>query len=102
MVIEAADGASPSLTATTLLKVTLLDINDNPPVFIPTSYTLNINENISVGSSVTTVMASDADSSTHGNNVINYSLSSAKPFKIDSSTGKIVTNSGLDRETKSR
>ncbi|KAJ8301925.1 hypothetical protein KUTeg_020912 [Tegillarca granosa] len=101
IVIQAADGASPSLSATTLLKVTLLDINDNPPVFIPIAYTLSVFENIRVGSTVTTVTASDADSSSHGNNAIHYSLQSSKQFKIDPSTGIITTSSILDRETTS-
>ncbi|XP_041054608.1 protocadherin Fat 4 [Carcharodon carcharias] len=39
----------------------VLDINDNPPVFNPDSYSINIMENVPIGTSVLTLNVTDAD-----------------------------------------
>ncbi|XP_072433372.1 protocadherin Fat 4-like isoform X3 [Chiloscyllium punctatum] len=39
----------------------VLDINDNPPVFHPDSYSINIMENVPIGTSILTLNITDAD-----------------------------------------
>ncbi|XP_067842781.1 protocadherin Fat 4-like [Heptranchias perlo] len=39
----------------------VLDINDNPPVFDPDSYSINIMENVPIGTSILTLNVTDAD-----------------------------------------
>ncbi|XP_060682957.1 protocadherin Fat 4 [Hemiscyllium ocellatum] len=39
----------------------VLDINDNPPVFHPTSYSINIMENVPIGTSILTLNITDGD-----------------------------------------
>ena len=47
--------------ATTAVHLTILDINDNQPVFDPNYYAENISEDESIGHTVLTVSATDAD-----------------------------------------
>ena len=81
--------------ATTFLNVTVLDQNDSPQ-FVSTSYSVNIGENLPVGTTVIRVFATDEDSS----DTLTYSLSGANSdhFNIGSSTGVITTAQELDRE----
>ena len=81
--------------ATTFLNVTVLDQNDSPQ-FVSTPYSVNIGENLPVGTTVIRVFATDEDSS----DTLTYSLSGANSdhFNIGSSTGVITTAQELDRE----
>ncbi|XP_074651638.1 protein dachsous-like [Tubulanus polymorphus] len=55
-----------NLYTTAMVKISVLDKNDNRPVFYPTSYSVNLNENGVVGAEVALVSASDADSGDFG------------------------------------
>lgn len=49
----ATDGGG--LNSSRLVKITVIDINDNPPEFTQTAYSVNINENVPLGDSVVQV-----------------------------------------------
>ncbi|ESO89853.1 hypothetical protein LOTGIDRAFT_124131, partial [Lottia gigantea] len=98
LVVQAVDGGVPALTSSCLVRIAVNDINDKTPVFVPADFTVNIAENVSVGTSVTTVNANDADSAANNNNVINYSVTNSF-FLIGSTSGQISTKATLDRET---
>ena len=93
LTIRASD--SNGGVATTSLNVTVVDQNDSPQ-FLSTSYTVNIGENLPVGTTVIKVVASDQDPS----DSLTYSLSGTNNnhFSIGSSTGVISTAQELDRE----
>ncbi|XP_019645840.1 PREDICTED: protocadherin Fat 4-like [Branchiostoma belcheri] len=100
LTIQAQDGASPFYTATTVVYIRIVDINDNAPAFAQASYQANIDENVAVGTSVITVLATDVDNGTNGE--VNYYITDATvPFTVDNTTGVISTSGGLDRETVS-
>lgn len=101
VVIEAKDNGTNSLSSRCLVKVIINDLNDNSPTFQPDDFAINIFENITVGTSITSMYAVDADSSVSNNNVFTY-LTDSDTFAIDSSTGIITTTSTLDREIISR
>ena len=62
LVITASDQGSPQMTATAELLVDVIDVNDNQPVFSEMEeYVVMVPENLSVGSVVVQVSASDAD-----------------------------------------
>ena len=61
-VVQAQDTGRPSLSSTVTVYFTVLDLNDNAPLFNPMSYSDELYENITVGSSVLTVSATDQDS----------------------------------------
>lgn len=61
LVLTAVDGGEPNLSGTAQIHVTVLDANDNAPVFTKTVYKATIPENAPKGTVITTVSASDAD-----------------------------------------
>ena len=98
----AFDGGNPSLSQNVPVNITILDADDNPPIFSTSLYTSIVLENITVGTDLLNVSAKDIDMGENG--IVRYQIhsDSAVPFSINSETGSInVTNPGLDRETNS-
>lgn len=60
--VQATDQGSPSLTSTSTIYVSVVDVNDNAPIFQPTRYSVEVSESVAVGSYLTTVYATDGDS----------------------------------------
>ena len=86
---------------TAVYEITVLDENDNMPIFEKTSYDGSVPENL-VDGEIAIVTASDADVS---NNSITYSFENNSTlysmFAIDKTTGLITTTQLLDREEQS-
>uniref|UniRef100_A0A1A9W0E8 Cadherin domain-containing protein n=1 Tax=Glossina brevipalpis TaxID=37001 RepID=A0A1A9W0E8_9MUSC len=100
LVVQAQDNGQPSLSTTLTVYCNVLDLNDNPPVFDAMSYSMEIYENVSIGTPVVTVTAADIDSGDNGR--IEYTITSGddnNDFEIFSN-GTIRTRHLLDRETK--
>ena len=82
---------------TVLVKVE--DINDHAPEFDQPEYTVKIDENISVGTSVLRVVATDGDSG--NNSKISYFLFDRdNHFQIDRNYGIIYSNAEIDYESR--
>ncbi|XP_066284596.1 protocadherin Fat 4-like [Branchiostoma lanceolatum] len=64
-VVVASDGGTPTLTGTTTVRVNVTDLNDNPPVFNPDFYSLEIPYDSTSTDALTTVTATDADITTN-------------------------------------
>ncbi|CAH1802938.1 unnamed protein product, partial [Owenia fusiformis] len=100
LILHAADQGAPAMTSSLTLMVTVRNVNEFAPVFIPTNtYTTTINENEAYGHAIINVLANDGD----GNTVI-YAIISGDPaglFVIDSDTGEVTLMGKLDRETTS-
>ncbi|XP_045897704.1 protocadherin gamma-A11-like, partial [Micropterus dolomieu] len=97
----AVDGGTPQRSGTVNIDVTVLDANDNTPVFNQSVYKASVMENTMKGTSVITVNATDADSGSNG--LITYSLSKMKGsaadiFSIDENTGTIYVAGQIDYE----
>ncbi|XP_029959755.1 protocadherin gamma-A3-like isoform X23 [Salarias fasciatus] len=97
----AVDGGTPQRSGTINIDVTVLDVNDNAPVFNQTVYKASVMENTMKGVKILTVNATDADSGSNG--ILAYSLSKMKGsladiFKIDETTGNIYVSGELDYE----
>ena len=87
-----------SFVTVSQLNITVLDENDNAPVFESVNG-LSVDEELPANTSVGSVSATDADSPP--NAMITYSFvqsSTANYFAIDSDTGEILTANVLDRE----
>uniref|UniRef100_A0A8C2GD79 FAT atypical cadherin 3a n=1 Tax=Cyprinus carpio TaxID=7962 RepID=A0A8C2GD79_CYPCA len=87
------------------VEVTVLDVNDNPPVFEQPSYKAVISESAMIGTAALQVLATDSDS--EKNAAIRYQIIPDRPnstdhFHIDSSSGLILTARSLDHETIQR
>ena len=103
--ITASDnnGEGTPRTDVITVTVTLTDVNDNPPVFTQNTYSQAIAEDHAGTTSVLTVAANDADSTTNAD--ITYAIISGDgvgKFTIDGASGEIATvmSPGLDFETK--
>uniref|UniRef100_A0A8C2WE25 Protocadherin gamma-C3 n=1 Tax=Cyclopterus lumpus TaxID=8103 RepID=A0A8C2WE25_CYCLU len=59
--VNAVDGGTPPLSSQMTFKVDVADVNDNPPRFEQTSYTVYITENNAPGAPLCVVKATDAD-----------------------------------------
>ncbi|KAG5892988.1 hypothetical protein JTB14_031839 [Gonioctena quinquepunctata] len=100
LVVQAQDAGHPALSSTLTVYCNVLDLNDNAPLFDPMSYSNEIFENVTIGTPVVTVSATDLDSGK--NREILYSITSGdenSDFKIFQN-GTISTNNQLDRETQ--
>ncbi|OWK01611.1 hypothetical protein Celaphus_00017629, partial [Cervus elaphus hippelaphus] len=89
------------------LRVKVMDINDNPPVFTQNVYTASIEENSDANTLVVKLSATDADEDNHLNSKIAYKIVSQEPagspmFIMNRYTGEVRTTSNfLDREQHS-
>ncbi|XP_051275351.1 protocadherin gamma-A3-like [Dicentrarchus labrax] len=97
----AVDGGTPQRSGTVNIDITVLDVNDNAPVFNQSMYKASVMENTMKGTSIVTVNATDADSGSNG--LISYSLSKMKGsaaniFSIDEITGTISVAGQIDYE----
>ncbi|XP_037833456.1 protocadherin gamma-A11-like [Kryptolebias marmoratus] len=104
LVLTAVDGGEPQMSGTMQIVITVLDVNDNAPVFTQRTYKATVIENAPAGSVVATVTASDADKGSEGK--INYSITNTldnvkKVFKINKENGEITLITAVDFE-KSR
>ena len=102
--IQAIDENGLGLVTNLTLNISLTDINDNSPVItsiVPTEKF--IKENVTVGTEILDIDASDADNGT--NAILTYSLNLLSPsnvvipFIIKPTTGKVIISHTLDRET---
>ncbi|XP_053501626.1 protocadherin beta-16-like isoform X45 [Ictalurus furcatus] len=66
LLLTATDGGEPVLSGTVQIHITVLDANDNAPVFTQKVYKAAVLENAPKGTKLTTVSASDADEGTNG------------------------------------
>ncbi|RMB96910.1 hypothetical protein DUI87_26981 [Hirundo rustica rustica] len=99
--VIAEDGGSPPRSGTTQIKIVILDVNDNAPIFTKEVYIGQVLENMPEGSVVLTVLATDQDAGVNGD--ISYQLSQAvgqsdSAFVIDPKTGEIKLTKPLDFE----
>uniref|UniRef100_A0A665WYG2 Cadherin EGF LAG seven-pass G-type receptor 1 n=1 Tax=Echeneis naucrates TaxID=173247 RepID=A0A665WYG2_ECHNA len=84
--VEARDHGIPVMSSSASVSITVLDVNDNVPTFTEKVYSLKINEDAVVGTSVLTVTAVDRDI----NSVVTYQISSGNTrnrFAITSQSG---------------
>ena len=100
LVLAAADRGRPPRTGSTELTVKLLDVNDNAPVFVSSSLTVNVSECLPVGTPVAYLAAADADADENAR--LSYSIvddSGRGLLDIGSSSATLRISSLLDAET---
>ncbi|XP_053541586.1 protocadherin gamma-A5 isoform X30 [Ictalurus punctatus] len=104
LVLIAVDGGDPPLSGTAQIRITVLDVNDNAPIFTQEVYKATITENSPKGTVITQVSASDADKGSNGK--IRYSITNTLEifpvmFEINETSGEVKVSGNLDYE-KSR
>ena len=101
LVLTAVDGGQPHMSGTMQILITVLDVNDNAPVFTQSIYKATVMENSPKGTVVTTVSASDAD---HGlNGKVIYSITNTmddvrRMFEVNADNGEVTLVGNNDYE----
>lgn len=97
LTIEGNDGKH---TATTLVNITILDVNNNAPEFSKKNYVEALQEDVPIGTIVAEVGATDAD--TGLNAQIHYKIQKGAfdDFEIDENTGTVTVASKLDYDRR--
>ncbi|XP_067323821.1 protocadherin gamma-B5-like isoform X40 [Anolis sagrei] len=101
LTLMALDGGKPPKTGTAKIWITVIDANDNPPVFSQEQYMVNMKENTPHGSLVVQVKATDKDSGS--NSQVSYNFRNLpehvrQKFILGSQDGKITLKEPLDFE----
>ncbi|XP_075902614.1 protocadherin gamma-C5-like [Nelusetta ayraudi] len=103
LLLTAVDGGNPVMSGTSEITVTVLDANDNFPVFEKNVYKVSVRENTVKDTFIIKIVANDADEGPNAE--IKFSFSSRTPesvssaFEINSITGEIFLKGALDYET---
>ncbi|XP_048058593.1 protocadherin alpha-8-like isoform X38 [Megalobrama amblycephala] len=102
LVLKALDGGNPPKSGTLNITVTVLDNNDNRPVFSQDPYSVSLQENSPIGTTVIKIKATDSDEGS--NSEIEYSLGKTLKrkvydvFQLDRVTGEIKVKGNVDFE----
>ncbi|XP_047441136.1 protocadherin beta-15-like [Mugil cephalus] len=104
LLLTAFDGGSPQRSGSVEIHVTVLDANDNAPVFSQTVYKASLPENSPLDSLVITVSATDADMGLYGE--VSYSFSHvsgqhSNMFSLHPKTGEVRVVRAIDYERAS-
>ena len=98
LLISASDNAPNPRRAFVRVNFTVLDENDNSPVFTNVA-NLTVVENAASGTNVGSISATDADAGSNGE--VRFSIIAGNEdgvFKIEPNSGKITVNGKIDRE----
>ncbi|KAJ8974157.1 hypothetical protein NQ317_003207 [Molorchus minor] len=83
-------------TATAIVNITILDINNNPPVFNKATYESYLLEDVPIGTPVDRVEATDADNGVNAEFEYFIQKGAYEDFRIDNTTGIVSVFSKLD------
>ncbi|XP_053180401.1 protocadherin beta-15-like [Scomber japonicus] len=103
LLLTAFDGGSPQRSGTVVIHVTVLDANDNVPVFSQTVYKASLPENSPLDTVVITVSATDADEGV--NSEVTYGFDHVSDenqvFSLTPKTGEVKVAGHVDYEKES-
>ncbi|KAK6493966.1 protocadherin-23-like [Huso huso] len=103
LVVVASDRGTPPLNASAVVSVTVIDANDNPPVFSQLEYHIQVSESIPLGSRLTEVSAHDPDEGVNAE--IKFHIVSGNDkghFRLDHRSGAVELNQSLDYEENAK
>lgn len=98
LTVIVSDGGGRQTTA--VVQGTIIDVNDNSPVFSNVNVIEFVDENLPAGTYITDIVASDSDQA--GAAVLVYQILGSErfPFAIDNISGRVTTTRPLDYETE--
>uniref|UniRef100_A0A8C6K8I0 Protocadherin gamma-C5-like n=1 Tax=Nothobranchius furzeri TaxID=105023 RepID=A0A8C6K8I0_NOTFU len=103
LLLTALDGGNPVRSGTCKITVTVLDVNDNFPVFSESEYKVSLKENSTKGTFVIKLVATDADEGLNGEVKFSFGSQTSdtilSTFEINDVTGEIKLKGPLDYET---
>ncbi|XP_036281180.1 protocadherin gamma-A11 isoform X6 [Pipistrellus kuhlii] len=101
LLLTALDGGDPIRQGTVPIRVVVADVNDHTPKFTQSVYRVSVPENLSSGSRVLMVNATDPDEGINGEVVYSFRDMESKAseiFQLDSRTGAVSIQGPLDFE----
>ncbi|KAM4554636.1 protocadherin alpha-13-like isoform 17-T17 [Odontesthes bonariensis] len=102
LILTALDGGSPSKSGALHLTITVLDANDNRPVFSKDVYTVSLEENASRGTLLIKLNATDLDEGSNSDIEYTFGKTQKKKvhdlFELNSVTGEIRVKGNVDYE----
>ncbi|XP_039976635.1 protocadherin gamma-A11-like isoform X12 [Xiphias gladius] len=100
LLLTAVDGGEPQRSGTMQIHITVLDVNDNAPVFTQTVYKASVKENSLTGTTITKVSASDADEGSNGevSYIIDNSVIGTSDLFHITEDGHLILNGHIDFE----
>ncbi|CDQ76451.1 unnamed protein product [Oncorhynchus mykiss] len=102
LILTALDGGKPPRSGEIRITVDVSDVNDNAPVFTKELYSVLLNENAPLGTTVIQVNATDLDEGSNGE--VTYYFANdvqgkvRKRFDLDPKTGEIIVTGVIDYE----
>nr|XP_035979244.1 protocadherin gamma-A2 isoform X12 [Halichoerus grypus] len=101
LLLVALDGGSPVRSGTSRICVTVLDVNDNAPIFTQPEYRVSVPENMPVGTWILTVTATDTDEGYNAQVAYFQEKTlgeTPEVFELESTSGDITITKSLDFE----
>nr|XP_015817127.2 protocadherin-16 [Nothobranchius furzeri] len=102
LTVVVSDRGVPQRSSSVAAVINIADVNDNPPVFSRTEYTVSLSEGAASGTEIIRLTATDFDSTPNAE--VQYIISSGDDvnlFSIDQWTGALRLQQQLDREHQS-
>ncbi|XP_029547566.1 protocadherin alpha-8 isoform X4 [Salmo trutta] len=102
LVLIAVDGGKPPRSGTLEVIINVIDVNDNSPIFTKSLYKVQVLENVTFGTLVLIINATDIDEAANGE--IEYSFIGNREmdlhrlFAVNQHTGEMTIKGGLDHE----
>uniref|UniRef100_A0A8C4SMF2 Protocadherin 2 alpha a 1 n=1 Tax=Erpetoichthys calabaricus TaxID=27687 RepID=A0A8C4SMF2_ERPCA len=102
LLLSAIDGGNPPKSGNMNVTITVVDFNDNAPVFVEQMYTVTLEENAPLGTLVLKLNASDLDDGSNGD--VRYAFRSSvhskvsELFQLDDYSGEITVKGVIDFE----
>ncbi|XP_027864175.1 protocadherin alpha-3-like isoform X15 [Xiphophorus couchianus] len=102
LILTAVDGGKPAKAGALQIKVNVLDVNDNSPVFSKNLYKIQVTENANTGTTLLTLSATDLDEGVNGQIVYSFTegarLNPEEIFSLNNNSGEIIVKGNIDYE----
>ncbi|CAL8331130.1 unnamed protein product [Lota lota] len=103
LTIRATDRGTPPLNGSTVVMVTVMDVNDNAPLFANVEYHSQVSEDSLAGTSLVQISAHDPDLGVNG--LVHYEIISGNGkghLQLDPNSGILSVNGSLDYEEENK
>ncbi|XP_028975059.2 protocadherin alpha-3 isoform X4 [Esox lucius] len=106
LLLTAFDGGKPPKSGDMKITIDVSDVNDNPPVFTKDAYSVLLNENAPLGTTVLQVNATDLDEGSNGEVIYSFGndvdRKALECLDLDPITGEIIVTGRIDFEEKNK
>ncbi|XP_056899807.1 protocadherin alpha-2-like [Takifugu flavidus] len=102
LVLTAIDGGKPPKSGNLQIRINVLDVNDNSPLFSKSLYKVQVVENANVGATILTLSATDLDDGVNGELVYSFAergrFNPEDKFALNAHNGEITLKGNIDYE----